>query len=115
MYPAPTVNAARAALDNLIEVWGRKYGAIIHIWESVLEKFALFPSYDPMIHQVLCSTNANESLYIVSIQSLDVPADRDRPSPKGDSAGASSKPSHHLPTPLAERRILVRKRGGKHR
>ena len=32
IYTAPTVDAARAALDDLTEVWGKKYGAIIRLW-----------------------------------------------------------------------------------
>ncbi|SDN35422.1 Transposase (or an inactivated derivative) [Cryobacterium flavum] len=62
IYTAPTVDAARAALDDLTEVWGKKYGAIIRLWESAWEEFTPFLSYDPEIRQVICSTNAIESL-----------------------------------------------------
>ncbi len=62
IYTAPTVGAARAALDDLTEIWGKKYGAIIRLWESAGEEFTPFLSYDPEIRQVICSTNAIESL-----------------------------------------------------
>jgi putative transposase len=62
IYTAPTVDAARAALDDLTEIWGKKYGAIIRLWESAWEEFTPFLSYDPEIRQVICSTNAIESL-----------------------------------------------------
>ena len=59
---APTVDATRAALDDLTEIWGKKYGAIIRLWESAWEEFTLFLSYVPEIRQMICSTNAIESL-----------------------------------------------------
>jgi transposase-like protein len=62
IYTAPTVDAARAALDDLTEIWGKKYGAIIRLWESAWEEFTPFLSYDSEIRQVICSTNAIESL-----------------------------------------------------
>ncbi len=62
MYSAPTVDAARAALDEMTEVWGKKYGAIIRLWESAWEEFTPFLSYDSEIRQVSCCTNAIESL-----------------------------------------------------
>ena len=49
-------------MDDLTEVWGKKYGAIIRLWESAWEEFTPFLSYDPEIRQVICSTNAIESL-----------------------------------------------------
>jgi putative transposase len=54
--------AARAALDELAEVWGRKYGAIVRPWENAWEEFIPFLDYDVEIRQVICSTNAIESL-----------------------------------------------------
>jgi len=35
IYTAPSPAAARAALDELAEKWGTKYGAIIRLWERV--------------------------------------------------------------------------------
>jgi transposase-like protein len=61
IYTAPTVDAARAALDDLTEVWGKKYGAIIRLWESAWEESTPFLSYNSEIRPVICSMNAIES------------------------------------------------------
>jgi len=62
IYTAPNANAARAALEDLDEKWGKKYGAIIRLWESAWEEFIPFLDYDLEIRTVICSTNAIESL-----------------------------------------------------
>ena len=62
IYTAPTPDAAKAALDDLGEKWGKKYAAIIRLWESAWEEFIPFLDYDVEIRQVICSTNAIESL-----------------------------------------------------
>jgi transposase-like protein len=62
IYTAVNATAARAALDDLTEKWGQRYGAIIRLWENAWEEFIPFLDYDPEIRQVLCSTNAIESL-----------------------------------------------------
>ncbi len=38
IYTAPSPPAARAALDELAEKWGTKYGAIIGLWENAWEE-----------------------------------------------------------------------------
>jgi len=62
IYSAPNPTAARAALDDLTEKWGKQYGAIIRLWESAWEEFIPFLDYDVEIRKVICSTNAIESL-----------------------------------------------------
>ena len=62
IYTAPSPAAARAALDELGEKWGDKYGAIIRLWENAWEEFIPFLDYDLEIRTVICSTNAIESL-----------------------------------------------------
>ncbi len=62
IYTAPSPTAARAALDELAEKWGTKYGAIIGLWENAWEEFIPFLDYDLEIRAVICSTNAIESL-----------------------------------------------------
>lgn len=62
IYTASSPNAARAALDELTEKWGERYGAIIRLWESAWEDFIPFLDYDLEIRSVICSTNAIESL-----------------------------------------------------
>jgi len=55
---AVNADAARAALDDLAERWGTRYGAIIRLWENAWEQFIPFLDYDVEIRTVLCSTNA---------------------------------------------------------
>ena len=62
IYTASSPNAARAALDELTEKWGKRYRAIIRLWESAWEEFIPFLDYDLEIRSVICSTNAIESL-----------------------------------------------------
>ena len=46
IYTAVNPTAARAALEELTEKWGKKYGAIIRLWESAWEEFIPFLDYD---------------------------------------------------------------------
>ena len=62
IYTAVNAAAARAALEELTEKWGTKYAAIIRLWDNAWEEFIPFLDYDVEIRQVLCSTNAIESL-----------------------------------------------------
>ena len=62
IYTAVNAEAARAALGDLAEKWGTRYGAIIRLWENAWEQFIPFLDYDVEIRQVICSTNAIESL-----------------------------------------------------
>jgi len=62
IYTAVNAAAARAALDELAEKWGKQYGAVIRLWDSAWEQFIPFLDYDAEIRTVICSTNAIESL-----------------------------------------------------
>jgi putative transposase len=62
IYTAASATAARAALDDLADRWGQRYGAIIRLWDNAWEQFIPFLDYDVEIRTVLCSTNAIESL-----------------------------------------------------
>jgi putative transposase len=62
IYTAVNAEAARAALDELTEKWGMKYGAIVRLWENSWDEFIPFLDYDIEIRRVICSTNAIESL-----------------------------------------------------
>ena len=62
IYTAVNADAARAALDQLAETWGTRYGAIIRLWENAWQEFIPFLDYDVEIRTALCSTNAIESL-----------------------------------------------------
>jgi len=62
IYTAVNATAARAALDELAENWGQRYPAIIRLWENAWAEFIPFLDYDIEIRQVICTTNAIESL-----------------------------------------------------
>jgi putative transposase len=57
IYTAVSAAAARAALDELSQTWGARYGAIIRLWENAWEQFIPFLDYDVEIRKVLCSTD----------------------------------------------------------
>ena len=62
IYTAVNAGAARAALDELAEKWGKRYGAVVRLWENAWNEFIPFLDYDVEIRKVICSTNAIESL-----------------------------------------------------
>jgi putative transposase len=62
IYTAVNSAAASAAFDEFAETWGRRYPAIVRLWQSAWEEFIPFLDYDVEIRTVLCSTNAIESL-----------------------------------------------------
>jgi putative transposase len=62
IYTAPNQDAALAALDELDEKWGKKYGAMIRLWRNAWDEFIPFLDYDVEIRAMICSTNAIKSL-----------------------------------------------------
>jgi len=62
IYTAVNADAAVAALDELAAEWGSRYPAIIRLWRNAWAEFIPFLDYDVEIRQVICSTNAIESL-----------------------------------------------------
>ena len=62
IYTAVNATAARAALDDLASDWGQRYPAVIRLWHNAWEEFIPFLDYDVEIRQVICTTNAIESL-----------------------------------------------------
>jgi putative transposase len=62
IYTAVNADAARAAFTELTEKWGTRYPAMIRLWANAWEEFIPFLAYDVEIRQVICSTNAIESL-----------------------------------------------------
>jgi putative transposase len=62
IYTAINADAAKAALDELAVKWGERYPALIRLWENAWEEFIPFLDYHVEIRQVICSTNAIESL-----------------------------------------------------
>jgi len=62
IYTAVNATAAKAALDDVEDTWGKRYPAVIRLWTNAWEEFIPFLDYDVEIRKVLCSTNAIESL-----------------------------------------------------
>jgi transposase-like protein len=62
IYTAINATAARAAFDDLAEKWGPRYPAVVRVWDNAWAEFIPFLDYDVEIRQVICSTNAIESL-----------------------------------------------------
>jgi len=62
IYTAINAGAARSAFDELTEKWGQRYPAVIRLWDNAWNEFIPFLDYDVEIRQVICSTNAIESL-----------------------------------------------------
>ncbi len=64
----PVYNAASeaAALDQFLEFaesdLGRRYPAIVRLWENAWAEFVPFLAFDREIRTVICTTNAIESL-----------------------------------------------------
>lgn len=61
IYTAPNHIAARAALEDLDEKWGKKYAAITRLWNSAWEEFIPFLDYDVEIRKVICSTKCDRA------------------------------------------------------
>ncbi|WP_327293104.1 IS256 family transposase [Streptomyces sp. NBC_01198] len=62
VYTAPSESAAAERFGEFQDAWGRKYPAIIRLWESAWAEFVPFLSFDVEIRTVICSTNAIESV-----------------------------------------------------
>ncbi|WP_327293037.1 IS256 family transposase [Streptomyces sp. NBC_01198] len=62
VYTAPSESAAAERFGEFQDAWGRKYPAIIRLWESAWAEIVPFLSFDVEIRTVICSTNAIESV-----------------------------------------------------
>jgi transposase-like protein len=62
VYTAPTEDAAAERFLEFAETWGRKYPAIVRLWENAWAEFVPFLAFDVEIRKVICSTNAIESV-----------------------------------------------------
>ena len=61
IYTAVNAAAARAALDELAERWGKRYGGDDQVWDNAWEEFIPFLDYDVQIRTVICSTELGSS------------------------------------------------------
>ncbi|MEV6011251.1 IS256 family transposase [Streptomyces sp. NPDC051976] len=62
VYTAPSESAAAERFGEFQDAWGKKYPAIIRLWENAWAEFVPFLSFDVEIRTVICSTNAIESV-----------------------------------------------------
>lgn len=62
VYTAPTEEAALDRFSKFAEVWGKKYPAIVRLWENAWEEFTPFLRFDTEIRRIVCTTNAIESV-----------------------------------------------------
>ncbi len=65
LKPVCTAPAEDAALERFMEfteAWGRRYPAIVKLWENAWAEFVPFLNFDVEIRRVICTTNAIESV-----------------------------------------------------
>ncbi len=62
VYTASSESAAAERFSEFQDAWGKKYPAIISLWENAWAEFVPFLSFDVEIRTVICSTNAIESV-----------------------------------------------------
>jgi transposase-like protein len=62
VYTAPTEEAALERFVEFEAAWGRKYPAIVKLWNSAWAEFVPFLNFDVEIRRVVCTTNAIESI-----------------------------------------------------
>jgi transposase-like protein len=59
---APTEDAALERFMEFSEAWGKKYPAIVRLWEAAWAEFVPFLQFDGEIRKIVCTTNAIESV-----------------------------------------------------
>src|SRR5947209_9189753 len=59
---APSEAAATERFGEFQEAGGKKYPAVVRLWENAWAEFVPFLSFDVEIRKVICSTNAIESV-----------------------------------------------------
>lgn len=62
IYDAPTKQAARAALEDLANTWGRKYPYAIKSWEENWEELTVFFDFPLEVRKIIYTTNLIENL-----------------------------------------------------
>ncbi|WP_155053966.1 IS256 family transposase [Streptomyces blattellae] len=62
VYTAPTEDAATTRFLEFAETWGKKYPAIVRLWESSWAEFTPFLQFDAEIRRTVCTTNSIESV-----------------------------------------------------
>jgi transposase-like protein len=59
---AATVKEAEDRFLDFQEQWGRKYPAIVRLWENAWAEFVPFLQFDREVRRIVCTTNAIESV-----------------------------------------------------
>ncbi|GGV71461.1 hypothetical protein GCM10010277_83380 [Streptomyces longisporoflavus] len=62
VYTAATEEAALDRFAEFVDAWGRKYPAIVELWENARKEFTPFLRFDTEIRRIVCTTNAIESV-----------------------------------------------------
>jgi len=62
VYTAPVRAAAKDRFADFTAEWGQRYPVNVRLWESSWAEFVPFLEYDVEIKQVICTTNAIESI-----------------------------------------------------
>ncbi|WP_406462383.1 transposase [Streptomyces sp. NBC_01622] len=62
VYTAPTEDAATTRFLEFAETWGKKYPAVVRLWESSWPEFTSFLQFDAEIRRIVCTTNSIESV-----------------------------------------------------
>jgi putative transposase len=62
VYTAPTQDVAEERFLEFCDAWGKKYPAIVRLWENAWAEFVPFLQFDSEIRRVVCTTNAIESV-----------------------------------------------------
>ena len=99
IYTAVNAAAARAALDELTENWGSRYGAIIRLWENAWEEFIPFLDYDIEIRTVHLLDQRDR----VAERPLPAGGQSQRPFPDRAGGAKVPLPGHPVPRPHRHR------------
>lgn len=62
VYGAPTVSAAKDALEKLEETWGDKYPGSVASWKNHWDRLTAFFKYPPELRTIIYTTNSIEAL-----------------------------------------------------
>jgi putative transposase len=62
IYTAPAEDAATTRFLEFAETWGKKYPAIVRLWESSWPEFTPFLQFGAEIRRIVCTTNSIESV-----------------------------------------------------
>jgi transposase-like protein len=63
IYKAPSQESAQFQLENLIQIWDKKYPLAVKPWVDNWENIVTFLKYPPDLRSIIYTTNAVESLH----------------------------------------------------